>query len=157
PFFLKRRQEGELPITHPDMTRFNISLEEGVDFVRMALFEMLGGELFVPKIPSYRILDVAEAVAPSVKTTITGIRPGEKLHEEMITASDSYRASEFEKHFVVFPSTDLFDIQAYTHDRGGKACTPGFSYESGTNHDWLSVAMLRQLIRQHVDPGFQPL
>lgn len=157
PFFLEQRSKGVLPITDDSMTRFNITLEQGVHFVSMALQTMWGGELFVPKIPSYRILDVAEAIAPSVEKQIVGIRPGEKLHEEMITSSDSHRAAECERHYVVFPSTGDFDAERYIKELGGKVCTPGFSYSSGKNTEWLDVGALRQLILTHVDPAFQPL
>jgi UDP-N-acetylglucosamine 4,6-dehydratase len=154
PFFLKLRDSGVLPITHAEMTRFNITLEEGVRMVMNALGNMLGGEVFVPKIPSYRILDVAEAIAPGSKLDDVGIRPGEKLHEEMITEGDSMQTAEFEDYFVILPSVDLWDIDQFVKDNDGKRCDLGFSYNSGRNTEWLTVSEIRQLIREHVDPAF---
>ena len=155
PFFLKKRHTGTLPITDTRMTRFNITLQEGVELVLFALENMWGGEIFVPRIPSYRIVDVAEAVAPGCRWEIIGIRPGEKLHEEMITATDAMSTLEFERHFVIAPSTPLWDLDEYLHTFGGERCRQGFSYCSGTNTEWLSVEDLRELIREHIDPEFQ--
>ena len=154
PFFLKQREAGILPITHNEMTRFNITLEEGVLMVMRALEHMRGGEVFVPKIPSYRILDVAEALAPECKLEDVGIRPGEKLHEEMITEGDSLQTAEFDDHFVILPSVDLWDIDEFIKEKNGKRCELGFSYNSGTNTEWLTVGQIRQLVRDHVDPTF---
>jgi UDP-N-acetylglucosamine 4,6-dehydratase (inverting) len=154
PYFLERRHDGSLPITHADMTRFNISLQEGVAMVMAALKSMHGGEIYVPKIPSYRITEVAEAVAPGCKLEIVGVRPGEKLHEEMITQGDSLQTAEFDRYYVILPSVDLWDIDAFISRHGGKRCEPGFSYNSGTNTQWLNVPELRKLIREHVDPSF---
>jgi UDP-N-acetylglucosamine 4,6-dehydratase (inverting) len=156
PLFLRKRGEGVLPITDPKMTRFNITLDEGVDLVRFALSSMWGGEIFVPKIPSYRITDVAEAIAPGCRHQITGVRPGEKLHEEMITAADSFNAVEFDTFYVLLPTQPLWDVSAYVSSRDGKPCTPGFRYQSDTNERWLSVEDIRSLIRTHVDPAFTP-
>jgi len=155
PFFLGRRHDGVLPITDERMTRFNITLEEGVDLVLFALENMWGGELFVPKIPSYRILDIAEAIAPGCKINVIGIRPGEKLHEEMITETDALNTIEFEKHFVILPSTRLWDVKEFTEHFGGKPCEYGFRYSSGTNAEWLTVKQLRELIKLYVDPDFE--
>jgi FlaA1/EpsC-like NDP-sugar epimerase len=154
PFFLKTRQEGVIPITDTRMTRFNITLDEGVDLVLYAIAHMWGGEIFVPKIPSYRILDVAEAIAPGCRQEIVGIRPGEKLHEEMITETDALATLEFEKYFVIMPSMQLWDVKQYMKTFEGKPCEPGFRYSSGTNTQWLTVNELRQLIKQHCDPSF---
>jgi UDP-N-acetylglucosamine 4,6-dehydratase len=154
PFFLNKRDSGLLPITHEEMTRFNITLKEGVHMVMRALEHMLGGEVYVPKIPSYRILDIAEAVAPESKLEIVGIRPGEKLHEEMITEGDSLQTAEFTDHFVILPSVDLWDADKFIEAGGGKRCELGFSYNSGTNTDWLTVPQIRKLVREHVDPDF---
>lgn len=156
PFFLEKRKTGVLPITDERMTRFNISLEEGVDLVLYALANMWGGELFVPKIPSYRITDVAEAIGPKCKRVMTGIRPGEKLHEEMITETDGLNTIELGKYFVILPSTRLWDVQKYCRTFNGRPCEYGFRYSSGTNTEWLSVKQIRELIRQHVDPKFKP-
>jgi UDP-N-acetylglucosamine 4,6-dehydratase len=145
PFFLKKKSEGVLPITDPGMTRFNISLEEGVEMVLYAVEHAIGGEIFVPKIPSYKILDVAQAVAPNAKHEIVGIRPGEKLHEEMITSSDSFNTIDLEKYYAILPQGNP-KIQSYYESKGGKMVEPGFCYNSGTNTDWLSVDQLQKLI-----------
>ena len=157
PFFLEKAKTGVLPITDPAMTRFNISLGEGVDMVHWALENALGGELFVPKIPSYRIIDVAEAIGPSCEKPITGIRPGEKIHEEMITASDSFNTIDLGAYYAIQPS-DCRGQQCY--QEAGINSTPvsaGFAYNSGSNPDFLSVEQLRALIREHVDPAFVPV
>lgn len=153
PFFLEKRKSGVLPITDERMTRFNISLEEGVEMVFYALEHMWGGELFVPKIPSYRITDVAEAIAPACRREVVGIRPGEKLHEEMITETDGLSTLEFDRHFVILPVMATWDPAEYCQAFNGRRCEYGFKYSSGTNTDWLSVAQLRDLIRTHVDSG----
>ena len=149
PFFKKKADTGVLPITDERMTRFNITLQNGVDFVLQCLDKMWGGELFVPKIPSYKILDVAKAIAPGAKYEIVGIRPGEKLHEEMITETDALNSIEFEKYFVILPSTQLWDIDKFREESNlsiGKMCEFGFSYNSGTNKDFLTVNDLKGLI-----------
>lgn len=154
PFFMQKRSEGILPITDPQMTRFNISLKEGVDLVLRALEIQWGGEIFVPKIPSYRIMDVAQAIAPYCKHEIVGIRPGEKLHEEMVTETDAINTIEFTDYFVILPSMRLWDVNKFAQTFGGNPCPLGFSYNSGTNKQWLTVEELRTLIREHVDPAF---
>lgn len=154
PFFLSKREEGVLPITDEQMTRFNISLEEGVQMVLDALEKMWGGEIFVPKIPSYRITDIAEAIAPGCRIEVVGIRPGEKLHEEMVTETDAISTIEFKDYFVILPSMQLWDVEKFTTAFDGKRCERGFAYNSGTNSEWLSVAELRALITTHVDPAF---
>lgn len=155
PFFLNKRSDGVLPITDTAMTRFNISLEEGVTLVLRALEIMWGGEIFVPKIPSYRITDVAEAVGPTCRQEIVGIRPGEKLHEEMVTETDAINTIEFKDYFVILPAMRLWDVDVFIKSFDGKRCLAGFAYNSGTNTDWLDVGQLRELIRQHVDPSFE--
>jgi UDP-N-acetylglucosamine 4,6-dehydratase/5-epimerase len=156
PFFLQKRKEGVLPITHKDMTRFNISLADGVKMVMFALEHAWGGEIFVPKIPSYRITDVAEAIAPHAKQEIVGIRPGEKLHEEMITETDSLNTIELENYFVITPSTPTWwTNEAYMAEFNGKAVPYGFEYNSGTNTEWLSVEQIRDQIKTHVDSNFE--
>jgi len=152
PFFLSRRKTGVLPITDPEMTRFNITLSEGVDMVMWAAENALGGEVFVPKIPSYRIGDVAEAVAPECETPIVGIRPGEKLHEEMITRSDSFNTVDLGRYYAILPSAGDYDVEQYCETMGATPVDPGFSYNSGDNDHFLTAAELRDLIRQHVDP-----
>ncbi|GAB4027516.1 UDP-N-acetylglucosamine 4,6-dehydratase (inverting) [Spirosoma koreense] len=154
PFFLDKRKDGVLPITHPDMTRFNISLEEGVEMVLYALEHAWGGEIFVPKIPSYRITDVAEAIAPDAEQQIVGVRPGEKLHEEMITETDSLNTIETDRYYVITPSTPTWSIDDYLQSFDGRRVEMGFKYNSGTNTDWLTVDQLREQIRTHVDPAF---
>jgi UDP-N-acetylglucosamine 4,6-dehydratase (inverting) len=155
PFFLARRASGVLPITHPDMTRFNISLQEGVEMVRWAIEHAHGGELFVPKIPSYRITDVARAVAPDARQEIVGIRPGEKLHEEMITASDSQNTVDLGHYYAILSTAGNVVVDEYCKERGVVKVPEGFSYNSGTNPDFLTVEQLRELIRKHVDPRFE--
>jgi UDP-N-acetylglucosamine 4,6-dehydratase (inverting) len=153
PFFMNKRKEGVLPITDEGMTRFNISLEEGVEMVLYAAEHAVGGEIFVPKIPSYRILDVAKAVAPDATLKISGIRPGEKLHEEMITSSDSFNTIDLGPYFAILPQGNN-KLQSYYTEKGGKMVEPGFCYNSGTNPDWLSVDDIRGLIKEQIDPNF---
>jgi len=159
PFFLEKRKTGTLPITDPEMTRFNISLEEGVDMVFFALEHALGGEIFVPKIPSYRITEVAKAIGPKCEHPVVGIRPGEKVHEEMITSSDSMNTIEAEKYFVIVPNSaekNFAETMAnYLNHYSAKPVTPGFRYSSGANYVWLSAEEIRALIKKHVDPGFE--
>ena len=153
PFFIDLKDSGVLPITDERMTRFNITLKDGVDFVLQCLEKMWGGELFVPKIPSYKILDVAKAISPDCKYEFVGIRPGEKLHEEMITETDALNCIEFEKYFVILPSTKLWDIEKFRKESNsseGKMCEFGFSYNSGTNKDFLNVGDLEDLIQCHI-------
>ena len=146
PFFLEKAKEGVLPITHPDMTRFNILLEEGVDMVLLALENAMGTEIFVPKIPSYRITDVAKAVAPNCKIEVVGIRPGEKLHEEMITTSDSATTIDIGPYYVILPINNCVQ-RRYIRERNALAVPDGFSYNSGSNPDFLSVDQLERLLR----------
>ncbi len=150
PFFIRRKESGVLPITDPAMTRFNISLGEGVDMVLKALERAWGGEVFVPKIPSYRITDVAEAIAPECRQEVVGIRPGEKLHEEMISASDSYSAYDLGDYYVILPQIPTFDTGKYVETFKAVRVKSGFCYNSETNDDWLNVEQLRGLIAQHV-------
>ncbi|MGQ0559081.1 MAG: UDP-N-acetylglucosamine 4,6-dehydratase (inverting) [Sphingosinicella sp.] len=154
PYFLERRATGEFPVTDPAMTRFNITLQQGVDMVLWAIEHALGGEIFVPKIPSYRILDVAEAIGPECSTRIVGIRPGEKIHEEMITASDSFNTLDLGDYYAILPSAGEHSPEAYLKLRAGQRVQPGFSYNSGSNDAFLSVDELRSLIREHVDDSF---
>jgi FlaA1/EpsC-like NDP-sugar epimerase len=150
PFFLDKRASGTLPITDTAMTRFNISLGEGVDMVLWTLEHMLGGEVFVPKIPSYRIGDVAEAIGPECAKPVIGIRPGEKIHEEMITASDSFNTVDLGDYYAILPSAGEFAPEGYIEKTGGTMVPPGFAYNSGTNDDFLSVEQIRDLIRDHL-------
>ncbi|ELE7615221.1 TPA: UDP-N-acetylglucosamine 4,6-dehydratase (inverting) [Vibrio vulnificus] len=156
PFFLNKRSEGELPITHMEMTRFNISLQDGVNMVMYALENHIGGEIFIPKIPSYKILDVAEAVAPGCTTKVVGIRPGEKLHEEMITDTDSLNTIDLGKYYAILPSVSFtYTEQEYLEHHKAVKVPFGFKYNSGTNTDWETVESLRELIREHVDTKFE--
>lgn len=157
PLFLHQAHEGQLSITHNDMTRFNISLSQGVDMVCWAIENSLGGEIFVPKIPSYRISDVAQAIGPSCKHVFTGIRPGEKLHEEMITSSDSYSTIDLGKYYAILPS-DLSVHQKYLSlNVDFTEFTKGYSFSSDSNAHFLSITELRHLIKTHVDPSFKPV
>lgn len=157
PFFLNSAKTGVLPITDPKMTRFNISLGEGVAMVLWALEHALGGELFVPKIPSYRIIDLAEAIGPGCEKPITGIRPGEKIHEEMITSSDSFTTVDLGEYYSILPSDGRVQNRYQQAGISLKSVQKGFAYNSGTNPEFLSVEQLRELIREHVDPLFQPV
>ncbi|KPP95463.1 UDP-N-acetylglucosamine 4,6-dehydratase (inverting) [Erythrobacter sp. HL-111] len=150
PFFLAKKAEGVLPITDPRMTRFNISLREGVEMVLWSIEHASGGEVLVPKIPSYRIGDVAMAIAPECEHRIVGIRPGEKIHEEMITASDSFNTVDMGDYFAILPVSAEYTIEDYCAKHGGTPVEPGFAYSSGTNPDFLSVERLRELIDEHV-------
>jgi UDP-N-acetylglucosamine 4,6-dehydratase len=156
PFFLEKAKTGVLPITDSAMTRFNISLSEGVAMVFWSLENALGGELFVPKIPSYRITDVAQAIGPSCENPITGIRPGEKIHEEMITASDSFTTIDLGAYYAILSSDGLLLERYRSEGRSFSAVEPGFAYSSDSNPEFLSVLQLRELIREHVDPAFAP-
>ena len=150
PFFINKSKDGVLPITDKNMTRFNISLIDGVKMVMHALFNAWGGEIFVPKIPSYKILDVADAVCNRCEKKIVGIRPGEKIHEEMITASDSFNTYDINKYYVILPVVTKWNINEFINEFSAKKVKPGFSYNSGTNDNWESVSSLKRLIKEHV-------
>lgn len=155
PFFInKKKAENKLPITDPNMTRFNISLQGGVDMVMHALEHAWGGELFVPKIPSYKIMDVANAIGPECEKPIVGIRPGEKVHEEMITPSDSFYTFDLGKYYAILPATHMWKLQDFLSTFNAKKVQLGFSYNSGENTDWETVESLRVLIKEHVDSNF---
>ncbi|MCL1066589.1 UDP-N-acetylglucosamine 4,6-dehydratase (inverting) [Shewanella olleyana] len=155
PFFMAKKKEGLLPITHKDMTRFNISLQDGVNMVMYALDNHLGGEIFIPKIPSYKILDVAEAVAPECEIKIVGVRPGEKLHEEMFTDTDSLNTIDLGSYYAILPSVSYtYSEEDYMKHHNAEKVPFGFKYDSATNVEWETVEGLRELIKQHIDPGF---
>lgn len=154
PFFIKKRKEGFLPITDTDMTRFNISLDGGVDMVFHALAHAWGGEIFVPKIPSYKITEVAEAIAPNIEHRVIGIRPGEKIHEEMITSSDSFYTYDLGKYYTIIPTVPNWDVNSYIENFKASKVPAGFSYNSGDNTEWVSAEELRDFIVEHVDPSF---
>jgi len=152
PLFLKQRASGVLSITDPAMTRFNISLQEGVDMVLWSLKNAWGGEILVPKIPSYRITDVARAIGPKCRQEVVGIRPGEKIHEEMITSSDSLNTVDLDRYYSILPSTTMFSVEDYVQRSRGRMVEPGFSYDSGSNPHFLTVAQLRDLIHTQLTP-----
>jgi UDP-N-acetylglucosamine 4,6-dehydratase len=151
PFFLARRKTGILPITDPEMTRFNICLQEGVDMVLWALENAHGGEILVPKIPSYRITDLAQAIGPDCQHPVVGIRPGEKLHEEMITASDSFNTVDLGRYYAILPMAAKYSVDQYCERQGCPAVEPGYAYNSGTNPHFLTVKQLRAMIQHEMN------
>lgn len=155
PFFINKKKDGVLPITDVNMTRFNISLQGGVDMVMHALFEAWGGEIFIPKIPSYKILDVAEAIGPECEHKVIGIRPGEKVHEEMITPSDSFYTYDLGKYYTILPATHNWSLNEFMQKFNATKVMEGFAYNSGENTEWETVEGLRVLIKEHVDHSFE--
>lgn len=155
PFFLEKRKEGFFPITHAQMTRFNITLEEGVEMVLHAIANSWGGELFVPKIPSYKITTLAEAIGPQCRLDYVGIRPGEKIHEEMITETDSLNTYDCGTYYVIAPVMPTWNEKEWISHFSAKKVPEGFKYNSGSNTEWLAVDEIRQLVRKHVDANFQ--
>ena len=151
PFFLNLKDTGRLPITSTKMTRFNISIEDGVEMVLYALENSWGGELFVPKIPSYKILDVAKAVCSECEIDVVGIRPGEKIHEEMITSSDSYNTYDLGKYFVILPSITRWKLDDFVKNFNAKKVPEGFSYNSGTNNEWENIESMKKHIKNLYD------
>ena len=156
PFFMNKKKEGVLPITSDKMTRFNISLQAGVDMVMNALLNAWGGEIFIPKIPSYKILDIANAIGPDCDKPVVGIRPGEKIHEEMITTSDSYNTFDLGEYFIILPTVPRWNLDEFKAKFKAVKVSEGFSYNSGTNTEWETIDSLRKLIVEHVDPNFKP-
>jgi UDP-N-acetylglucosamine 4,6-dehydratase/5-epimerase len=154
PFFLKKRKEGILPITNPDMTRFTITLTDGVDMVLHALESAWGGEIFVPKLPSYRIMDVAEAIGPECEKQIIGLRPGEKIHEEMITSSDAFYTYDLGKYYTILPSQHTWNLDDFLQHFKATKVEEGFRYNSGENDEWVTVEDIRKLIKLHLYPDF---
>ena len=154
PFFLSRKKTGVLPITDATMTRFNISLQEGADMVLHAMETAWGGEIFVPKIPSYKLTDVAEAIGPECKHEIVGIRPGEKIHEEMITSSDSFSTYDLGKYYAILPQVTNWNIDSFKKEFNASKVPIGFQYNSAENTDWVGVDEIRSLIKTHVDENF---
>jgi len=150
PFFFKKKDEGYLPITDLEMTRFNISIDEGVNMVLYALENAFGGEIFIPKIPSYRITDIAEAIAPGIEHRVVGIRPGEKIHEEMITASDSYYTYDLGKYYTILPSTHSWNLKEFIKKFNAKKVNKGFTYNSLENDQWETVESLRNLMKKNL-------
>jgi UDP-N-acetylglucosamine 4,6-dehydratase len=159
PFFLNKKKSGVtfLPITDDKMTRFNISLQDGCEMVFYAIEKAWGGEVFVPKIPSYKIPDVATAIAPELEQRVVGIRPGEKLHEEMITSSDSYNTVDLGNYYAILPQKSpysRYSKEDYKKAFGAVDVPKGFSYDSGSNTEWETVESLRVLMKLHVDSQF---
>jgi UDP-N-acetylglucosamine 4,6-dehydratase (inverting) len=155
PFFMENRKNGVLPITDMAMTRFNISLQESINMVLWSLENVWGGEILVPKIPSYRILDMVKAIGPECKYPVVGIRPGEKIHEEMITVSDSLSTVDLGKYYAILPTGAKYSKPEYCEKTGGRMVAEGFCYNSGSNDRFLTVEELRDLIKAHVDPNFK--
>ena len=144
PYFLKMRETGVIPITDKRMTRFLITLDQGVDFVLTALGRMEGGEVFVPKIPSVNIMDLAKTIAPGCKYKVIGIRPGEKLHEVMIPADDARNTYEHKDYFVIYPGFHAWSTAEGPKE--GKRCRENFSYSSDSNEQWLTAGQLRNML-----------
>ena len=156
PFFISKRETGVIPITHKDMTRFNISLQAGVDLVLFAIGNHLGGEIFVPKIPSYKIVTVAEAIAPNAKQEVVGIPPGEKLHEEMITVTDSMNTIDLGKYYAILPSVSFSHKRSdYLEHHHATPVPEGFHYSSDKNTEWETVESMREKIIKYCDPNFE--
>ena len=157
PFFIKKRDDGatELPVTDMRMTRFNISLEAGVALVMFAIGHHLGGEIFVPKIPSYHIADVAKAIAPNLPVTEIGIRPGEKLHEEMITVTDALNTIDLGQYYAILPSVSFkHQTEEYIRHHQAKRVPDGFHYSSDKNTEWETIETMREKIKKYCDPNF---
>ncbi len=154
PFFMNKKESGVIPITDEQMTRFNISLEEGIDMVLFALENHWGGEIWVPKIPSYRILDLAKAIAPDCRIEDVGIRPGEKIHEEMITEADSYSTVDIGKYYAILPQVPIWNKGEFMKHFNARAVPQGFKYSSGENTEWETVESLREKIKKYVHPDF---
>jgi len=150
PFFYDQRNEASLPITDARMTRFMITLEEGVNLVWHAFEDMFGGEIYVKKIPSMKVTDIAKSINPKAEHKIIGIRPGEKLHEEMISPEDSYHTYEFDDHYKILPAINGWSIDE-KRIKGGKLVPEGFSYTSDNNSDWMQIETLRQWISDSSD------
>ena len=151
PVFLKQKEKGKLTLTHKDMTRFNITLEEGVNFVNHCLKIMHGGEIFVQKIPAYKVIDIAKAIAPNVEYEFIGIRPGEKIHEEMITESDSINAIEFKNYYTIVPNHQFVEpYKKKLYLKSGRKCKIGFSYNSLNNKKRLSINQIKNLIKKNI-------
>jgi UDP-N-acetylglucosamine 4,6-dehydratase/5-epimerase len=157
PYFLEMAQTGTLPLTNREMTRFNITLSESIDLVLWAIENSEGGEILVPKIPSYRLIDLAEAIGPSCEQKIIGVRPGEKIHEEMISANDSVSTVDLGDIYAVLPSHDWFDVDTHQRKHSATPVSANFAYNSETNPKKIGVGELRELILEHIDPSFEPI
>ena len=157
PYFLEQAKTGQLSITDPSMTRFNITLEESVNMVLFSLKHSIGGEIFVPKIPSYKIMELAKSIGKSSKFKIIGIRQGEKIHEEMITKSDSFSTIDIGKYYIILPANKKNYLNYYRKNFNLKSVPRGFSYSSGTNKTFLTINEIRTLIKKHININFKPL
>ena len=157
PYFIQQAKQGTITITDPGMTRFNISLKQTIEMVLWALNNSLGGELFVPKIPSYKITDLAEAIGPSCKKEIKGIRPGEKIHEEMITNADSLNTIDLKKYYAILPTDGKLKKEYMDSKLNFKDVESNFSYNSGNNKSFLNIEQIRKLIIENVDKKFKPI
>ena len=157
PHFLKERDTGHLNITDKSMTRFNITLEQSVNMVLFAVKNSFGSEILVPKIPSYKITDLAKSIAPSCKTNIIGIRPGEKIHEEMITESDSFSTFDIGDYYIILPNDNKKILKHYSKKLSLKKVKKGFRYNSGLNPNFLKIEQIRKLIVKHLDKNFKPI
>ena len=155
PFFIKKKKDGVIPITEPHMTRFNIPIQGGVDMVLFALEYAWGGEIFIPKIPSYRIMELAKAIAPECEHRVIGIRPGEKIHEEMITPSDAFHTFDLGTYYTILPQKPVWKMEDYIAYFNAKKVPEGFSYNSGDNTEWETIESIRLKIKEHVDPNFE--
>ncbi|MES2731164.1 MAG: UDP-N-acetylglucosamine 4,6-dehydratase (inverting) [Bacteroidota bacterium] len=151
PLFISQRTTGVLSITHPEMTRFSITPDEEVDLILYALENAWGGEIFVPKLPSYHITDLAEVIAPECQHKFVGIRPGEKLHEEMITETDALNTLELKKYYVICPTLPSWDKHHFKAVFNGKELPTSFSYRSEINQQWLFPEQLREQIELYVE------
>lgn len=154
PFFINKKKEGVIPITEPNMTRFNIPIQDGVEMVLYALENAWGGEIFIPKIPSYRILDLAKAIAPDCEQKIIGIRPGEKIHEEMITTSDAIHTYDIGKYYTIIPQNPVWRIEDFINRFKAEKVPDGFHYSSGENTEWETIDSLREKIKTYCGFNF---
>lgn len=157
PHFMKEAHTGKLSITDKSMTRFNITLEQSVNMVLFSIKNSFGSEIIVPKIPSYKLVDVAKSIGPSCKLKIIGIRAGEKIHEEMITESDSITTYEIGNYYVIFPDNNKKILNYYSKKFKLRKVKKGFKYNSGLNSNFLNINQIRKLIKSHVDKNFKPI
>tara|TARA_A100001035_G_scaffold280316_1_gene285461 strand:+ start:1888 stop:2907 length:1020 start_codon:yes stop_codon:yes gene_type:complete len=157
PYFMDKAKEGLLTITDPNMTRFNISIDEGIDMVIWSINNSLGGEIFVPKIPSYKVIDVANAIGPNCKKDIVGIRPGEKVHEQLISHADSYSTIDLENYYAILPGDGILLKKYKKLKIAFKKVKKDFIYDSGKNERFLTIQEIRDLIKFNIDPNFVPI
>ena len=153
PLFLQQKKEKYFTVTDPEMTRFNITLQDGVRFVILALNQMLGGEIFIPKLKSYKINDLVKVISPKAKIKYIGIRPGEKLHEEMISVNDSFNTAEFKNYYVILPNSEHYSLnlkEFLKKKKNSKKVVNNFSYNSKTNKDFLKPNEIKKLISENI-------